>query len=166
MPLITKFYPSLTAILTGLQDFATPSWIRPQADPVQIDTGVAAGQADKIFSDQRTVNAASNDDLDLVGVSLVDPFGAVLSFVKIKAISIYSLPTNVTNLTIGNGANPFIGPFGAAAHTVQVQPGGKYEVVAPGNGWTPVAATGDILRIANAAGAAATYNIDIIGTSA
>lgn len=166
MPLITKAFPGLNAVYTGVQSFANPSWVRGQPDAITLDTGVGSGQADKIFSAQRTVLTAANDDLDLVGGPLLDPLGAALSFVKVKGIFIYALPANTTNLTIGNGANPFVGPFGAAAHTLQCQPGQWISLLAPNTGWTPVAATGDILRVANAAGASAVYNIEIVGTSA
>jgi hypothetical protein len=37
-------------------------------------------------------------------------------------------------------------------------------MVAPQTGWAVVAGTGDILRVANAAGATANYSISVIGT--
>jgi hypothetical protein len=130
-----------------------------------LSDGIGTNQADRVFSDNRTVAASTNDDLDLAGV-LTDPFGVVVTFAKIKAIVIRSAAANTTNLTVGNGATPFVGPFGAAAHTLQLQPGGEIRLIAPQTGWTVTGATADILRIANAAGASAVYDVDIVGTSA
>lgn len=165
MPLQATIYAAIRTVLSGVQDFGTPYWDRPKALDIELVNGTGSGQADRTFSDQRTVAASSNDDLDLSG-TLLDPIGGSAVFVKIKAIVIRAAAANTTNLTIGNGANPFVGPFGAGTHTMQLQPGGAIVLVAPNTGWNVVAATGDILRIANGAGASATYDIDIIGTSA
>ena len=132
---------------------------------VLVANGTANGQADLAFVDTRTVTSGANDDIDLAG-ALSSVFGATLTFVEIMSILIYSEPTNTTNLTVGNApSNPFQGPFGAAAHTEVIAPGGLSLAHRP-SGWTVVAGTGDILRIANASGASATYQIAILGRSA
>jgi hypothetical protein len=165
MPLETTLFGKLFARFSKAQDFASAYWERPKASDIVLLDGIGFNQADRVFSDSRTVAASTNDDLDLSG-TLLDPFGVVVTFAKVKAIVIKASASNTTNLTIGNGATPFIGPFGAAAHTIQLQPGGEINLVAPQTGWTVTNATADILRIANAAGATAAYDIDIIGTSA
>jgi hypothetical protein len=165
MPLETTIFGSIFARFSKAQDFASAYWERPKASDIVLLDGIGINQADRVFSDSRTVAASTNDDLDLSG-ALLDPFGVVVTFAKVKAIVIKASAANTTNLTIGNGATPFIGPFGAAAHTIQLQPGGEINLVAPQTGWTVTNATADILRIANAAGATAAYDIDIIGTSA
>jgi hypothetical protein len=165
MPLETTLFGGIFARFSKAQDFASAYWERPKPSDVVLTDGISINQADRVFSDSRTLAASTNDDLDLAGV-LTDPFGVVVTFAKIKAIVIRASAANTTNLTIGNGATPFVGPFGAAAHTLQLQPGGEVRLIAPQTGWAVTAATADILRIANAVGASAVYDIDIIGTSA
>lgn len=133
-----------------------------------LDNGTGANQADKLWSDTRTINASSNDDLDLAGV-LVDAFGAVATFVKVKVIAVAAASANTNNVVIGNAAaTQFVGPFGAAAHTVAVAPGGVTLFARPDStGWAVGAGATDLLRIANSgAGTTVTYDIVILGTSA
>jgi hypothetical protein len=137
---------------------------------LQLASGVAAGQADKIFADQRTIAASGNDDLDLAGV-LTDPLGAPLTFVKVKALIVAAASGNTNNVVVGGaGTNGWVGPFGAATHTVTVRPGGALVLMTgagDANGYAVTAGTGDLLRIANSAGVTpVTYDIVIVGTSA
>lgn len=134
-------------------------------DAISLETGTLSNQGDLLYASTQTLTASSTLNLDLSG-SLTDPLGTVIAAVEIVAILIRSLQANTTNLTIGNGTNPFVGPFGAAAHTAQVQPGGVFMAVAPKTGWTVTAATADILRIVNDAGASNTFSVIIIGRSA
>jgi hypothetical protein len=129
---------------------------------VDLANGTGSGQANAMFSDLRTLTSAASDNLDLAGV-LTDAFGAVLTFTKIKAIIIESDAANTVDITVGNGTNPFIGPFGAGAHTLALQPGGLIVLVAPQTGWTVTGATGDILKIL-AGAATVNYRIHLIGT--
>lgn len=132
----------------------------------ELPSGVAAGQVDKMFMDTRTIASASNEDLDLSG-ALVDPIGGTAVFAKIRGIVIKSKDANTTALTVKPAAsNGFLGPFGAATHTMAIQPGGTLALYAPVTGWTVTAGTGDLINIANAAGAAASYDIIIVGSSA
>ena len=166
MPLTATIDLALNATLTKASDLASPQAPFNVKRRAVFQDGVTAGKADKIFGDTRTILAAANDDLDLAG-GLTDEFGVVINFAKIKAIVIAAAAGNVNDVKVGGAAaNQFVGPFGAAAHTVSVPPGGLLVLTAPANGWAVTAATGDLLRIANAAGSAVTYDIVIIGTSA
>jgi len=144
---------------------AVPTFSRGKQSDIVLADGTGSNQASKTYSASRTVLTAANDDIDLAGV-LTDIMGvSPLTFATVKCIVIRSDPANTTNLTVSPApANGFLGPFGAATHTVQVRPGGALAFVAPQTGWTVTAATGDILRIANAAGASALYTIEIVGT--
>lgn len=157
---------SIYALLTGSNDFATPAWELPKGYDAELLSGTGVNQVDKIFADQRSLASGATEDLDLVGTALTDPFGVTVSFTKVKGVFLAASANNTTNLTIGNGTNPFVGPFGAGTHSLQLQPGGMIWLFAPHTGWTPTATTADILKVANAAGATATYNVTIIGTSA
>lgn len=134
---------------------------------VSFSDGTTDGKADRLWSDKRSLAAAASESLDLAG-GLTDPSGATITFVKVKAIFIRAAATNAADIVVGNAAaNAFVGPFGAAAHTLAVKPGGSLVLVAPNGGWAVTAGTGDLLKILNSAGAAAAdYEIVILGTSA
>jgi hypothetical protein len=166
MPLNTQISATMAVDLTGSPAVggAIPSFSKGKGADIALTDGSGSGQASKVYSATRTVAASANDDLDLAG-GLTDPFGVSLTFATVKAIVIRSDQANTTNLTVSPAAtNGFLGPFGAAAHTAQLRPGGALVFAAPQTGWTVTASTGDLLRIANAAGASATYSIEIIGT--
>lgn len=132
-------------------------------------SGVAAGQADRLFSDTRTIPASSNDDLDLAGV-LIDPLGNVLTFARIKGLIIAASPNNSNTLIMGGGAsNPVTTILGGTTPTLTIRPGGvlALTVGADATGYAVTAATADILRLTNGgAGTSVTYDIVIWGASA
>jgi hypothetical protein len=119
-----------------------------------------------------TIAASANLDLDLSGV-LTNAFGQVLAFAKLTTIFIINAPilggVNTTNLTIGAGTNPVVGYLGGTAPTIgPLRPGDvllrhSNDVAGLCN---VTAATADILRIANSAGAAASIQVMILGRSA
>ena len=101
---------------------------------------------------------------------LADDLGQAQNFAKIKVIMIKASSANTNDLVVGNAAsNGFIGPFGAATHTVAVKPGGTLLMECSGTlaGWPVTAGTADILKLANGgAGSAVVFDIAILGTSA
>lgn len=150
---------------TSSYDFQAPSGGVPYARQYAFTNGAGANQADRIFSDQRTVNASTNDDLDLAGV-LTDVFGQTLTFARIKGMLISSNTANVQNFSVGGGTNPFINWIAGTTPTVVLRPGGMFLLLAPdATGYAVTAGTGDILRIANGAGSAIVYDIVLIGSS-
>lgn len=127
--------------------------------------GVAAEQANSIFTDTRTVSASANDDLDVAG-GIIDAFGGTITFLNIKTIIIKAADDNVNNLIIGaEGTNEFSSMFGDDSDTINVRPGGFVCFSTPGaNGYAVTASTGDKLRITNAAGGSSvSYDIILIG---
>lgn len=130
-------------------------------------SGTATGQADVAWGKTATLAASANEDLDLAG-SLSAALGGSAVFVKVKAIQVTADEGNVNNVVIGGAAaTQFVGPFGAATHTVAVPPGGTFLVTAPAAGWTVGAGASDFLRVANSSsGSTVTYKILVIGTSA
>jgi len=126
--------------------------------------GTGNNQLDKLFHDLRTLADGANESLDLAG-SLVDMFGATITFVKIKAMLIRNLSATQT-LTIGGGSNPFINWVADATDMVKIPPNGMLLLVAPLAGYGVTTGTGDILKVANSAGAACDYQIALAGTSA
>jgi len=173
MALTTSLRLGLSAALTGTSDFGAPS-SNPTID-IRYDTtdGTGANQADIIWTDERTVASASNDDLDLNGV-LTNAFGQTVNFLELTGILIVNAPrsgaANTTNLTLGVGTNPVTGYLGGTTPTVgPMRPGHVFLEWNSENAagiCAVVASTGDILRIANSSGASATYQIWLIGRSA
>lgn len=174
MPLTSEISLRIRSSQTGTSDFGGPNFMPEFEAIIQLVNGTAANQADILFVDERTVAASSNDDLDLAGV-LTNAFGQVITAAEIVAIAVINKPkvataaANTTNLTIGAGTNPIVGYLGGTTPTIgPLRPGGVVLIASPdAAGIAAVtAATGDILRIANSSGAAATYQIAILARSA
>lgn len=133
--------------------------------------GTGAGQADRVHISRRTLAGAANESLDLAG-SLTDPFGAVLTFARIKAIIILLQPTTAAAfLRVGGAAaNGFVNWVADATDKVIVRNGPKGGFLALGcgdaTGYPVTAGTGDLLKIENGdASLAATYDLCVIGAS-
>lgn len=159
-----------SAVQTSAQDLTTGSAPINFSRAVALGSGTGAGKADRMWSDRRQIAASGTDDLDLLGTALVDPFGVAVSFTRVKGLFIAADPTNTNDLVVGAAAsNPWVGLLNSTG-TFRLKPGGSAAFLA-GIGdavaWATVAATGDLLRIANgAAGSVVNYDIVIIGTSA
>jgi hypothetical protein len=127
--------------------------------------GTGDFQASKVFSDTRQLAASTSEDLDLAG-SLAGPLGAAVVFATVKAILVKAAAGNTNNVVVGGAsANQFVGPFGDAADTIAVKPGGTLLLTAPKTGWTVGAGTADLLKIGNSgAGSVVNYDIVILGT--
>lgn len=134
---------------------------------ISLANGTADGQADKLWDDTRTIVASGTDDIDLAG-TLLDAFGDALTFAKVKMIAVFADPGNTNNVVLGNHPTAaFVGPFGAAVHTIAVPPGGLELIARPNTGWTVTPTSADMLRVTNSGGGSQVkYDIVIIGTSA
>lgn len=172
MAITTKISTIVTATKTGSDPYGGPSYAPTLNGTISTVDGTGSGQADIVYTAERVVGDGANDDIDLAGV-LTDAFGATITFVTLVSVTIVNAPisgtANTTDLTIGDGANPFLGFLGGTNPTVgPLKPGAAFQIAAAdaaGIG-TVTPATADILRVANSAGAAATYKISIIGRSA
>lgn len=167
MTLKLSVLASIMGFVTAPNDIATVRADFNKRRSVELRTGVGPGEANLVFSDRRTIAASGNDDLDLAG-GLSDPFGAALTFAKVKAILVMAAPENTNAVLVGGApANGFEGPFMGEDHQQGVAPGGTLLITAPKDGWPVTAATADLLRIANGgAGSAVTYDIVLVGTNA
>ncbi|MEV6105703.1 hypothetical protein AB0M28_13445 [Streptomyces sp. NPDC051940] len=136
--------------------------------PLALGSGVAANQADRLFTDRRTLAASASEDLDLAAV-LLDAFGATLTFARIKGLIVKADSANINNVIVGGAAaNGFVSWAGGATHTVTVRPGGVLALWAPDAvAYAVTAGTADLLKVANGgAGSGVTYDIILIGASA
>lgn len=127
--------------------------------------GATANAASVMWSDRRTLASGASESLDLNGTALVDGLGAAVALARIKGIIIRAAVGNTTDLTIGNVANGISTIFGAATQSMTLQPGELLIKMTPSAaGYLVTAGTADLLRIVNAAGASATYDIIVIGS--
>ena len=153
----------VSAIITQTDEFGAPQWSK-NSGPVTMTEGTGNGQANKFCHKKSTLADGASETWDIRGgLPADDPFGNAVSFTTVKALIFRAASTNTTNLTFGNGTLAFVGPFGAATHTLQLQPGGAIVLFAPNTGWSVGAEATDDVKVANAAGASATYTMTIIG---
>jgi hypothetical protein len=166
MSLRTSIDVNLSALLAATLDLGSPQYAPTIDKRITLASGVAAGQADLIFSDNRTVGASSTDALDMAGV-LAGPLGGTLTFVKVKAVLVRAAAGNTNNVRVNRPASNGLPLFIAAGDAIDVQPGGVFLWVAPGAGVTVTAGTGDLLNCDNSgAGSSVNYDVVIVGTSA
>lgn len=131
--------------------------------------GTGVGLADKLFQDTRTLAASATEDLDLAGV-LLDPFGAAITFARIKGIIVAAAPGNTNNVLVGAASATQWATLLNAAGVVTLRPGAVFAAFAgdaDATGYTVTAGTGDLLKVANSAGGTSvSYDIVLIGASA
>jgi len=136
---------------------------------MQLLSGTGAGKADRVFSDRRTLAASGTEDLDLAG-TLVDAYGAAITFARVKGLIIAAADANVNNVVVGAAASNPWATLLSATGTVTLRPGAFIAVgtgLADATGYAVTATTADLLKIANsAAGTSVTYDIHVIGVSA
>jgi hypothetical protein len=170
MPLSSLVSLNVQGSQTSALDLGSAAFNAMKTYSTSYANGTAAGQANKLFTDTRTITASSNDDLDLNGV-LTDAFGGSLALLRVKALIVVAAAGNTNDVVVGGAAsNTWLAPFGSATDKIKVKPGGVLALfagIADATGWPVIAATGDILRIANGgAGTPVTYDIVIIGADA
>lgn len=159
---------SIRATMIGSADLGSTRYTLADGDwtPLSLANGTGASQADLIWTDSRSLNASTTEDLDLSG-SLMQPDGSAAIFATVKALLIEADSGNGSTISVFGDANGFVGPLSAAANTLTIPAGGRIALAAPVAGWAVTAGTGDIIQVANNDGsAAATYRICVIGTSA
>jgi hypothetical protein len=126
-------------------------------------SGTGAGKANMLWADSRSLATASNEDLDLAG-GLTNSLGVSLTFTNLKAIAIRAHTTNTTSLTFSRPSSNGVPLFAAAGDAFVLTPGAIVVLTDPSAaGKAVTASTGDLLNVANAAGATAGYDIVIVG---
>jgi len=131
-----------------------------------VANGTTAGRADKVWADTRTVTTGATDSLYLAG-TLTNAFGEVVTFVKLRAIAIKAAAANTTTLQVARPASNGVLLFAAASDALfALSAGGFFCWADPAAGFAVTAGTGDLLSIINSAGATASYDIVLVGTSA
>jgi hypothetical protein len=161
---------SLTTSQSGANAFGGPYIRMDIAQSLLLANGTGANQFDKLIVTERTVASGANDDIDLAGV-LTDALGTAFTAAELVALAIINKPldpsaaANTTNLTPGGGTNTVPGYANARC---PIGPGDFcVEINRTASGLATVTAgTGDIIRVANSAGAQAKYLLAILARSA
>lgn len=165
MPLTADLQLSVTGRHTGALDLGTPVLPFGLSSSVSLANGTAAGQADRVFTDERTLAASATEDLDLAGV-LLDAFGAAITFAKIKAVIIKAAPGNTNDVQVTRPAANGVPLFMAGGDGIAIKPGFALALFGSGAGIAVTPTTGDLLTVTNSGGGTpVTYDIVIIGTS-
>lgn len=167
MSLDTRLAMTLAANQTSPLDLISRPGVLNYAKTITLLNGTGANQADRMFTDQRTIAASGTDTLDLAG-TLLDIYGDVLTFAKLKLIMVYAATANINNTVVTRPASNGVPIFSAAGDACPVKPGGMFLWVAPdAGGITVTAATGDLIDIVNSAGGTSVlYDVVLIGASA
>lgn len=130
--------------------------------------GVGAGQADKLWHDERTLAAGAAEELSLDALDQALFGGSiVVSLASVKTLLIVNTATaSGDDLLVGGAAaEPWHGPLGGAADQVRVPADSCLLLVNRLGGWAVAPGTGSRLRIANTGTAPVTYRVAIAGTS-
>lgn len=170
MTLSSKINLRVASNLSSALDLVTAQANLSKSYSVELDNGTAAGQADRVFADTRTLAASATENLDLAG-SLTDALGAAVTFAKVKAIIFKAADANTNNVIVGGDVtNTFFPMFGLETDSLVLRPGALVALVcgeADAAGYAVTAATADLLKVANSgAGTPVSYDVIIIGTSA
>lgn len=170
MPLTSRIALTATAAQTATLDLGNAFAQLSKSYTVDLANGTAAGQADRVFHDTRTLAASATEDIDLAGV-LADAFGATLTFARVKGLIVAAAAANTNNVIVGGAsATQFVSWNGGATHTVTVRPGAVFALMAgaaDATGYVTAAGSTDLLKIANSAGSTSvTYDLVVVGCSA
>lgn len=169
MALTSSVSIAASADLTNPRDLDSGSQVLALRRAVSLATGTGAGQADKVFTDRRTLAASATEDLDLAGV-LLDAYGDAITFARIKGLVIAAAAGNTNNVIVGNASATAWAALLGATGTVTLRPGAVLCAMAgqaDATGYAVTAGTGDLLKVANSSsGTAVEYDIVLIGASA
>lgn len=170
MPVSASLTAKVDVAESGSSTFGGPNFGVTISDLIQLSNGNGAGQANLLYVGERTVATGANDDLDLNGTALQTVYGVNIAATSIVGVLIINQPktstvANTTNLTVGGGANAITTFMGGTTPTFgPIRPGGFvfFACDQAGGFGAITAGTADILRIANSAGASATYQIVLL----
>jgi hypothetical protein len=157
---------NISAKETGTADLGTPSMLAKIEKLLSFTPGTAAdGQANILFSDQRTLAASATEDLDLAGV-LSSAFGSTITAAEVVFVYFEAASGNTNDVQITRPAANGVPLFLAAGDGIALKPG-DFFCLSNDDGYTVTAATGDLITVTNsAAGTPVTYKVLIIARTA
>jgi hypothetical protein len=130
-----------------------------------LTTGTGAAQSNVWHRSLRTLAASTGESIDLYG-SLLDPFGATISFSRITGVLVSIVdPDGTKTLLMGpqSVANYWSGPWAASTDSVNVKYWQAF-VNPSAAGWAVTSGTADILRISNSSATSVQYVLWVVGS--
>ncbi len=157
----------IAANLTSSLDLVGASAPLSISQQITFAEGTGANQANRVWSDTRTIAASTSEDLDLSGSALLDPYGVAVVFTKVKAIFVRAAAGNTNNVVVGGAAATQWAAMLGTTGTVTLPPGALFAAFNPSTaGYAVAAGATDLLKVANSgAGTSVSYDIVIIGTN-
>lgn len=157
---------SVSIVATAADELDLES-VQAQLNKTYTDTlanGTGNNQANIAWSDQRTIVASANEDLDLAAGSLQNSLGKIATFTKLKAIYVKAAAANTNNVVVTRPASNGVPFLTAAGDALALEPGAELLRTQPKAGATVTADTGDLINIANSSsGTSVVYDIILIG---
>jgi hypothetical protein len=165
MALSATIQAKVSASHTNVLDLGTATFPLSVIQSLSLTDGTGASQADRIFTDTRTLAASAAESLDLAG-SLTNAYGTV-TFARIKAVLVTAASGNTNDVQFTRPASNGVPLFMAAGDGIALAPGDFFlwaSSTAAGKAVT--ASTGDLLTLTNSAGSTSVdYTVVIIGAS-
>lgn len=152
---------------------AIPAWTGTPFGIIEHASGTGLGQIDQVYGAERSIASATLDAVDLNG-AIPNVIGTGnLTLLTVCGVFIWNAPqdptaaANTTTLTVGAGANLWLGLLGNATAQLVLQPGEVFFRMGGGSGGlgTVTAATADMINLTNSAGATNKYQIAVWGRS-
>lgn len=156
---------SIKGTLTTARDGGDATFAVDEGAVHEVENGTGAGQANAVYVDDFSIAASGSLEYDLAS-TLEDAHGNSIVFTAVKEILVIADDTNTNNVVVGNGTDPFVGPFSAGTVTVALKPGGFFHVSDgySAAGWSVGAGASDDLKLTNSgAGTAVTGTVVIVG---
>lgn len=145
---------------TGVTDLGTPQVLVDISKSMAFTPGSAAvGQADILLEKTYTIAASSNANIDVAG-AINDALGTVIAAAEIVAAYFEADPANVNDVQVRRPAANGVPLFSAASAGIDLGPG-DFSARTYRNGIPVVAATGDLINIANG-GAGTSVNVKVV----
>lgn len=128
--------------------------------------GTTANTADLVHKSTQTIAGSGNSDIDLR--ALEDVFGDAMStLTEVVALVLEADADNGATLSIKPSAsNGWTALLADATDILKLAPGGKFVLLAPGDGLYTVGASNKSINVANSDGSSAGLTITLIGRSA
>lgn len=150
--------PSFRKVSSG--DFDAESTIAPGWTQAWT-SGTGANQMNQIWGDARTLAGGANEDLDLAG-SLVDMFGATMTFTAVKYFAIKN--TGTVTITVKPAASNGMATMIPGTLGVKIAAGGTLQINNPtADGYAVTAGTGDKINVTNDDGSVTAAYTIIVG---
>jgi hypothetical protein len=125
--------------------------------------GTGADNATKAYYGSRSITASGTDVLNLTA-TLLDAFGAAITFTKIRGVFIKPAAANAGTISMGAGTNPVVTILNSATDKINIAAGGFFMAVNPtATGYGVTAATADKITITNNVASTVNYEILIVG---